>query len=460
MELPISPDRISTKKEDLEVYGQDWSQLIPPNPSAVVFPQSTEEVAQVLRYCNEQQIAVVPSGGRTGLSGGACAAKGEVVLSLERMNKIGPVNPLSFTVQVECGAITQAVHEACAPHGLTWPVDFASKGSSMVGGNLATNAGGVRVIRYGNARNWVLGITAVTMDGTIHHFNGALEKNNTGYDFRQLLIGSEGTLAVMTEAVLKLAPLPEETSVYFFALEGFSQVVQLFQEARKAPFALSAFEVLDSLCYQSVTKNLHISPPISTPAGAYVLMEFEHSKESNGLEEWLGSLFEKDMLLDGVMAKSQKEKDDLWKIREGVAESIMMDGIVYQQDVSVPVDCLENFYTGISERYAKAYPDFSTFFFGHIGDGNLHIFIRKPKEMETKQFEQRCYESNADLFSFVHQFRGSVSAEHGIGLLKKNAIQYSRSKEELALMAGIKKVFDPRGLLNPGKLLRLCEEEC
>ena len=451
----LGKNRIITDPELLRVYGQDWSQMVEPKPMALVFPTNTDEVSRILKYCSENGLAVVPSGGRTGLSGGACAPNGELILSLEKMNRMEKVDIVSLTLHVQAGAITQAVHEACAPFGLTWPVDFASKGSSQVGGNLATNAGGVRVIRYGNTRNWVLGITAVTMDGTILELNGALEKNNTGLDFRNLLIGSEGVLAIITEATLKLARIPEETSVAFFAVSDFSAVVKLFAKARSAPFALSAYEVLDEKCFARVIKNLHIKAPFTSAAGAYVLMEHEIRKgsEQEALEAWQATLFEDGLVQDGVLAMNPREKSDLWKIREGVAESIMMDGLVYQQDVSVPVAQLEEFYAGIRNRYDGAYPEFTTHMFGHIGDGNIHIFILKPSEMDPKEFKMKCEDSNKALFEYVQENGGSVSAEHGIGLLKKNAIGYSRSEKEIFLMKEIKRVFDPKGLLNPGKMI-------
>lgn len=449
---------VSTDGETLATFAVDWSGVLKPNAAGVLFPASTKEVAKVLRYAHDHDLAIVPSGGRTGLSGGAVAANQEWVLSLKRMNRMNPVDVTSLTVDVECGAITEAVHHHCEVEGLTWPVDFASKGSSTVGGNLATNAGGVRVIRYGNTRNWVLGITAVTMTGEILRLNGALEKNNTGIDLRQLLVGSEGILAVMTEATLKLARVPKGHAVGFFALKAFGDVLKLFEEARIAPFTLSAYETLSRPCYDSVVDRLGLKAPIirDESHGAYVVIEFEndgHPQNSDALLKWFESLFEKSLVLDGVLAQTEREQGELWKIRESVAESVMMKSEVYQQDVSVPLAHLNDFFASISERYQTAYPDFETYIFGHIGDGNLHIFIRKPEGMDSHPFQKRCHESDRDLFSFVEKFKGSVSAEHGIGILKRDAIRYSRSPAEVAIFKQIKAAFDPKGLLNPGKIL-------
>jgi FAD/FMN-containing dehydrogenase len=452
----LTVGKLSTEPDDLSLFGKDWSQLAKANPCAIAFPTSTQEVASILRFCLKNDIAVVPSGGRTGLSGGAYAANGELVLSLVKMNRIQPIDTLGLSLRVECGAITEAVHDFCRPHGLTWPVDFASKGSSQIGGNLATNAGGIRVIRYGNTRNWVLGITAVTMQGEIIHCNGALEKNNTGLDLRQLLIGSEGVLAVMTEATLKLTKIPAQTTLSIFSLPNFSAVTKLFLEARSSGLTLSAFEVIDGNCYQSVVENLGAVCPLAKGAAAYCVIEFETDDSSAAelqVQNWIESIFEQNLVQDGVSALTARDKIDFWKIREGVAESIMNGNIIYQQDVSVPVAKLEKFYGEITERYKLAYPEFKVYFFGHFGDGNLHIFIQKPPGMLDDVFKHGCEQSSTDLFEFVRQCEGSISAEHGIGLLKRKAIKYSRSETDICLMNGIKKTFDPKGLLNPGKML-------
>lgn len=447
----------SDQPEDLEKYGQDWSGVVRPAPSLIAFPRSTEEVARFLKFCSEKEISVVPSGGRTGLSGGATAANGEVVLSLEKMNRIGRLDEKALTLEVEAGVITQAVHEHCEPHGLTWPVDFASKGSSQVGGNLSTNAGGVRVIRYGLTRNWVLGLTVVTMNGEVLRLNGALEKNNTGPDLRQVFIGSEGTLGVITEALLKLSPLPNEakTRVCFFALEKFSRVIDLFAKARQSPMILSAFECLSRECLDEVVRHGLKSPFSTEDRGrVYALVEIEETTPGSA-DAFIEAAFESGLVLDGVQAQSPREKSELWALREQVAESILNRREVHQQDLSVPILSLEGFAADIEARYAKAYPEFEVFIFGHIGDGNLHIFIRKPKEMESATFHARCAESDEMLFALTQKFQGSISAEHGIGLLKKPALPYSRSPEELVYLRGLKQAFDPKGLLNPGKIFEM-----
>ncbi|MEK6578913.1 MAG: FAD-binding oxidoreductase, partial [Bdellovibrionota bacterium] len=263
MENTFSKDALAFSPSELETYGKDWTKVYPPKPSAIVFPRTTEDVVKLVKLCSKYRVPLVPSGGRTGLAGGAVAAKGEIVLSMARMNKMGPVDPLAQTIRVQGGAVTEAVHDHCAKEGLTWPVDFSSKGSSHVGGNISTNAGGVKVIHYGLTRNWVLGLQVVTMSGQILELNGALEKNNTGPDLRQLFIGSEGTLGIVTEATLKLTRLPGELNVFFFALNDISAVLRLFLEARKAPFQIMAFETLTHNCLEAVVKNLGVKSPFA-----------------------------------------------------------------------------------------------------------------------------------------------------------------------------------------------------
>ena len=449
------PDFLTQSVQDLETYGKDWTKVFPPKPSAVVFPRTTDEVARFVRLCSKFKVAIVPSGGRTGLSGGAVAADGEAVLSLARMNKMEAVDTLSQTLRVQAGAVTEAVHQHCAGHGLTWPVDFASKGSSHVGGNISTNAGGVKVIHYGMTRQWVLGLQVVTMDGSVHEFNGALEKNNTGIDLRQLFIGSEGTLGIITEATLKLARLPGALDVFFFGVADMPAVLRLFHEARRAPFTLLAFETLTRNCLEAVHECMKLKDPLANPTGAYVLMEVERPRSPDAekvLEDWLSSLFEKELVLDGTIAQSPREARDLWMLREGIAESIFHRGLPHKNDIAVPVAHLEAFTAEMMEMFNRRHGEFEIYLFGHIGDGNLHVNTLKPADMPKERFLERCHEADEDLFNLVKKHKGSISAEHGIGLLKKDALRFSRTPEELALFRSIKKAFDPQGLLNPGKV--------
>lgn len=444
-------DFFTQSPESLEVFGRDWTRVFLPSPSAVVFPRTTEEVVRWMRLCSQERVAVVPSGGRTGLAGGAVAAHGEVVLSFNRMNRMEEVDPLSHTLRVQAGAITEAVHQHCLPHSLTWPVDFASKGSSQVGGNIATNAGGVKVIRYGLTRQWVLGLQVVTMQGEVLELNGALEKNNTGVDLRQIFIGSEGTLGVVTEATLKLTKIPGHLDVFFFAVDSMRGALKLFQEIRKSPFQISAFEFLARNCFELVSSSRNLKSPFLGSYPAYVLLEVE-SPQSDQLNDWLQGLFEKNLVLDGTWAQTQREAQELWSFREGISESLAHRGFVHKNDIALPIARLEQFVEEMYSRFLDRHAGLEIFLFGHIGDGNLHVNTMKPAEMERDEFIRICHAADQDLFALVKKHRGSVSAEHGIGLLKKAALPFSRTSAELELMKGLKRVFDPQGLLNPGKI--------
>ncbi|MGA9523568.1 MAG: FAD-binding oxidoreductase [Myxococcaceae bacterium] len=446
------PDFLTLDPGELAEFGRDWTKVYVPAPSAVAFPRGTEEVSRLMKLCSAHKIPVVPSGGRTGLAGGAVAKDGELVLSLTRMNRMGPVDVLGNTVRVQAGAVTEAVHLHCAPHGLTWPVDFASKGSSQVGGNISTNAGGVKVIRWGLTRQWVLGLQVVTASGEVLELNDALEKNNTGADLRQLFIGSEGTLGIITEATLKLARIPGKLDVLLFAVPDVAGVLKLFREARRAPITLSAYEFFTDRCLARVQRHRKLRSPFEQPSGCYVLLETEDS-DPEQLELWLGSLFEKGIVTDGTMAQGSQQAQELWALREGISESLSATGMPHKNDVALPIAALEAFTTELEQVFSARYPDWEICLFGHIGDGNLHINVMKPDAMEKADFLRHTHEADHAMFELVRRHRGSISAEHGIGLLKKPYLSYSRSPAELALLAGLKRTLDPDNLLNPGKVL-------
>ncbi|WP_437821419.1 FAD-binding oxidoreductase [Sorangium sp. So ce1078] len=445
-------DFLSTDAADLATFGRDWTKVHEPRPSALALPRSTDEVSRLLRLCSEHRVPVVPSGGRTGLAAGAVAAKGELVVSLERMRRMGPVDVLGATVRVEAGAVTEAVHQHVAPHGLTWPVDFASKGSSQVGGNIATNAGGVKVIRYGLTRQWVLGLTVVTASGAVLDMNGALEKNNTGIDLRQLFIGSEGTLGIITEATLKLTRVPEGLNVFLFAVPDLAGVLALFREARIGPFVVMAYEFFTEKCQARLRRHRNVRVPLSAPSDYYVLIEVERG-EPEALEAWITSLFERGLVTDGTLAQHGAQAAELWALREGISESLSATGLPHKNDVSLPIQELEGFCSELESLFEARYPGWEIALFGHIGDGNLHINVMKPDSLTREEFLRRTHEADHAIFTLVKKYRGSISAEHGIGLLKKDYLPYSRTAEELAIMRSIKRVLDPLNLMNPGKII-------
>ncbi len=445
-------DFATREPSELAAYGKDWTRVYAPAPSVVCLPRTTDEVSRLLALCDRERVAVVPSGGRTGLAGGAVAANGEVVLSLARMRRMDPVDLLGSTVRVQAGAVTEEVHRHVAPHGLTWPVDFASKGSSHVGGNIATNAGGVKVIRYGLTRQWVLGLQVVLASGAVLELNGALEKNNTGVDLRQLFIGSEGTLGVITEATLKLARLPGALRVFLFGVKDLAAVLALFREARRAPFTISAYEFFTDKCLARVMRHRALRPPLAQPASHYVLLEVE-APDDAVLEPWTTSLFERGLIEDGTMSQHSTQAAELWALREGISESLSATGLPHKNDVALPVANLEAFCAELDGLFASRYPGWEICLFGHIGDGNLHVNVMKPDAMDKPSFLAKTKEADHDMFALVKRHGGSISAEHGIGLLKKPYLAYSRSPDEIAVMKAIKRALDPHGILNPGKIL-------
>jgi FAD/FMN-containing dehydrogenase len=445
-------DLLSFAADDLDTYGKDWTRVYVPAPSAIARPRTTEEVARLLGLCAEHGVAVVPSGGRTGLAGGAVACRGELVLSLERMRRMDAVDTLGATLRVQAGAVTEQVHRHCAGHGLTWPVDFASKGSSHVGGNIATNAGGIHVIRYGLTRQWVLGLCVVLMGGTVLELNGALEKNTSGTDLRQLFIGSEGTLGVITEATLKLTRLPGKLEVFLFAVNDLAAVLRLFHEARRAPFTIMAYEFFTQQCLARVQRHRQLRSPFAAPSSHYVLLEIEGG-DASAMDAWLGSLFERELVSDGTMAQSSGQAAELWALREGISESLSATGLPHKNDVALPIARLEPFCSELDRVFSARYPEWEICLFGHIGDGNLHINVMKPESLEPGQFLARTQAADHELFRLVQSHHGSISAEHGIGLLKKAYLGYSRSAAELEIFRGIKRALDPRNLLNPGKVI-------
>ena len=453
----IGTNRVTQDTNDLETYGRDWTRVYEPAPSAIVFPGTTDEVATIVKLCGDHNVPIVPSGGRTGLAAGAVATNGEIVLSLDRLNFIEAPCPLARTMKVGAGAITAEVHEKAKTQGLTWPVDFASAGSSQIGGNIATNAGGVRVVRYGLTRQWVLGLTVVTAQGEVLQLNGELEKNNTGFDLRQVFIGTEGTLGIITEVVLKLDVMPEAHAVGFLAVPTVHDALAVFKHARQMPgLVIRAFEYLQRPCLEAVMKHRGAADPFEAKYGAYILVEVEGVTEDDArarLESWLERSFEDGVVEDGVVGQSSKDYENLWTLREGISESLTHEAFLYKYDVSMNIRDLGRFEDALSARLEELSPELRVYLFGHIGDGNLHVNILMPDGMDRNEFLDTCHRNDPHLFQLIKDFSGSVSAEHGIGLLKKSALPYSRSRVELEYFKKLKDVFDPNQLLNPGKIL-------
>ncbi len=457
LEGKLPQEVILSKSEDCAPYGGDWTRMTG-SPLLVFLPKTTEQVALILKNCNELKIPVIPSGGRTGLSGGAVVTANEVVLSLSRMSKISSVDLLGRTVRVQAGAVTEAVHEHCAKEGLLWPIDLASKGTCEVGGNLSTNAGGVRVIRYGMVRKWVSGLQIVTMNGDVIELNRGLEKNNTGYDLIQLMVGAEGTLAVITEATLKLVRLPQKEKVLFFSLPSLEAIKQLFKKARLAPFEILAFEFFSQSCLKAVEKQLNRRSKLDKPGEFYVLMEIElglGSEPEDLLEQWLVDVLGADFVIDGMWAQSSTERKEIWGLREGITESIALTHEVRKYDVSVAVSQIVEFITEAERLFLSMNLEADLYLFGHFGDGSPHLNIVRRDTIDHKTFVEHCDRFEKELYLLIKKWGGSASSEHGVGLLKKSWVAMAKTPQEMALVKAIKTAFDPNHLLNPGKIFSL-----
>lgn len=454
LEGKLPEDTILLSKDDCAPYGGDWTKMTG-DPLLVFLPKTTEQVALILKTCNELKISIIPSGGRTGLSGGAVVTQSEVVLNLSRMNKISPVDVLGRTLRVQAGAVTEVVHEHCAKEGLFWPIDLASKGTCEVGGNLSTNAGGVRVIRYGMVRKWVSGLQIVTMSGDVIELNRGLEKNNTGYDLVQLMVGAEGTLAVITEATLKLVRLPQKEQVLFFSLPSLAAISKLFEKARRGPFEILAFEFFSQRCLKAVEAKLNRRSKLEKPGEFYVLMEIELGLGQEPqvlLEQWLEEVLGADFVKDGLWAQSSSERKEVWGLREGITESIALTQEVRKYDTSVAVGNMVDFITEAELLFNSLKLGADLYLFGHFGDGSPHLNVVRRDTVDHKTFVEDCDRFEKELYPLIKKWGGSASSEHGVGLLKKTWVEFSRSPEEMALFRAIKKAFDPNHLLNPGKI--------
>lgn len=444
----LGQDQIKTSADDIVHYGRDWLKIISPKALAVIFPKNTEEVAKIVQICRDHRQAIVVSGGRTGLSGGALAHQNELILSLERMNKILGFNEDDLSVDLESGVVTEELQSFANSYSCLFPVDFSSKGSSQIGGNLATNAGGLHVLRYGNIRNWTTGLEVVTGAGEVLELNRGLMKNATGYDLRHLFIGSEGSLGIITKATMRLTRLPKEKSLFLLGCSSWNNVLKILSRFQKTS-SLSAFEVFDHKCLEKVIQKTDLEQPLGAPQALYALIEIEGIDSS--IDDLLDEILKDQLALDGIQAQNSQQFKNLWSYRENISEAIS-DAQPYKNDVSVRISKIPEFISAFEILIRRNYSEFEVLWFGHIGDGNLHLNILKPSDWPIEKFQDHCRKVSDLLFETLQKLGGSISAEHGIGLFKKDFLHYSRSQEEIRLMKEIKKVFDPDGILNPGKI--------
>lgn len=450
----FNSDRVFTDDASLKEYGRDWVKYLQPKPSAIVFPKTTDEVVKLVKWARENKVALVPSGGRTGLSGGAVAMNGEVVVSFEKMDRVIEFDEFDQTVTVEAGMITESLQKFAEEKGLYFPVDFASRGSSQIGGNVATNAGGIKVLRFGLMRQWVAALEVVTGAGEVLHLNNGLVKNATGYDLRHLMIGSEGTLGFITKVTLTLTRPTATPTIFMFGVEDLGSVMKIYHQFKRE-LPILAFEMFTDLALKHVLHHQSdLKAPFDTRTPYYVLVELE--KISDAVDTRAMELFESGVeqgwILDGTQAQTPAQARDLWRLREDISESTS-PYTPYKNDISVRVSRVPQFLSEMDGILKKEYPNFEAVWFGHIGDGNLHINILKPKEMATDEFLKSCKVVDQKMFGMIERLQGSISAEHGVGVTKRPYLGHTRSKEEIELMRAIKRVFDPDGILNPGKLI-------
>ncbi len=436
---------------DLEFYGRDWTRRWTPAPLAIAFPADTRDVQEIVRWAVLEGIGIVPSGGRTGLSGGAVAANGELVVSLERMNRVLGFDPVDRIMTVQPGLILENLQRAALDHGLIYPVDFGARGSCSIGGNIATNAGGIRVIRYGNTREWIAGLKVVTGTGDLLDLNRGLIKNSSGYDLRHLLIGAEGTLGLIVEASVRLTDLPAESNVMVFAVPAMEDLMRVFAVCRQN-LNLSAFEFFTDRALAHVIAN-GAQNPFEQVSPFYLITEFDASNETQQARalEVFEQCFEKGWVNDGVISQSSAQAASLWRLRDTITESLAPLK-PYKNDISVRISAIPAFMQAMREIFEREYPGYEIVWFGHIGDGNLHINVIKSVAETEENFILQCERVTALLSETLAKFEGSISAEHGIGLVKKKYLGGTRSEAEIAMMRGIKRVLDPHGIMNPGKV--------
>ena len=459
-----------TDPQEIRPYATDWRKRYFGKPLAVVKPASTAEVAAVMRLCAETRTAVVPQGGNTGLCGGATplaaedasrfgAGGAQIVLNLSRLNRVRAVDAVNNTITVEAGCVLANVQQAAAEAGRLFPLSLAAEGSCEIGGNLSTNAGGTAVLRYGNARDLLLGLEVVLPDGQIWDGLRGLRKDNTGYDLKQLFVGAEGTLGVITAAVLKLFPQPRARATALVALESPAKALQLLSHIQGAcGDRLTGFELMSAFCLALVAKHFPATRlPFAEVHPQYVLLELSDTASAanldNALHEALAEASEAGLALDAVVAASAAQATALWALRENIPEAQVHEGKQIKHDVSVPISRIAEFIAVTDAELQRAFPGVRMVTFGHLGDGNLHYNIAPAAGGGEDAFVARAGEISRIVHDSAARFAGSISAEHGLGQYKRDAILRYKSPLEMELMRRIKAALDPQGVMNPGKVL-------
>ena len=456
----VGPTHVLTVPADTEPYLVDWRGRYRGAARAVVRPRTTEEVAAVVRVCAEAGVPIVPQGGNTGMCGGATphAQGDEVVLALSRLNRVRTVDAANATITVEAGVTLRGVQEAAEDAGMYFPLSLGSEGSCTIGGNLSTNAGGTAVLRFGNARELALGLEVVLADGRVWDGLRGLRKDNTGYDLKQLFIGAEGTLGIVTAAVLKLFPAPTAHVTALAGVNGLEQAVKLLRVAKQSlGERLTGFELISEFAF-GLSRTHHPDLPDPLPGHPwFVLLQVDAATDTTALAaevaDALGRAVDAGAAQDAVVAQSQEQADRLWAVRENITEAQRREGPNIKHDISLSVSAIPAFVDSSVAALAQALPGARPLIFGHLGDGNLHYNLAAPVGVDAGAFMENAAVANRVVHDLVAAAGGSISAEHGIGQLKRDELTHYKSGIEIELMHRVKAALDPRGLLNPGKVL-------
>lgn len=446
---------------DLAAYVTDWRGKFTGQPMAVLRPADTAQVAGAVKLCAAHGVPIVPQGGNTGMCGGATpdGSGAQVVLSLGRLNRVRAIDPLNNTLTVEAGCVLQTLQTLATGHDRLFPLSLGAEGSCQIGGNIATNAGGVQVLRYGNTRDLVLGLEVVLADGQVLNLLRALRKDNTGYDLKHLFIGSEGTLGIITAAVLKLFPAPHANAVAFAAMQTPQQALQLLGLMRgQLGDRFTAFELMSQASLGLVRQYFPATPALfSTPHPWHVLMQASDAGSQQALDaafqSALGVALEQGIIDDVVLATSEAQARGLWAVRENISEAQQIDGSNIKHDIAVSVSSVPAFVDEVQPLLHAVYSGVRPIVYGHLGDGNLHFNVSRPAGWTTPEWQLETDCVNAIVLDVVSRYQGSFSAEHGLGQLKNHEMALYKTPLEVALMRRVKQALDPHGLMNPGKLL-------
>eukprot|EP00088_Acartia_fossae_P052598 TRINITY_DN5947_c0_g1_i1.p1 TRINITY_DN5947_c0_g1~~TRINITY_DN5947_c0_g1_i1.p1 ORF type:complete len:501 (-),score=84.31 TRINITY_DN5947_c0_g1_i1:45-1547(-) len=445
----LGEGNVLTSSEDVEAYNVDWMRIVRGQSRCVLKPRNTEEVSEILKYCNAQRLAVCLQGGNTGLVGGSVPVFDEVIISTALMNNIINIDIDSSTVVAQSGVILEVLDTELAKLGLMVPLDLGAKGSCHIGGNVATNAGGLRLLRYGSLHGSVLGLEAVLADGQVVDCLNTLKKDNTGYDLKQLFIGSEGSLGIITKVALALPPRPKSINLAFLGLKNFEDVCRVFRRCKEElGEILSSCEFIDENGMVCVTENLKLTNPLSN-CSFYMLIETSGSNlthDEEKLNTFLEKMMSEELVCDGTVATAPSKQKEIWQLRERLAEALLVDGYCYKYDISLPLSVFYQAVLDMQERLGgKATRCIG---YGHIGDGNLHLNVTTPQYSQEVMSLIEPY-----IYEWTGKYRGSISAEHGLGFKKRNYIGFSKSAAAINLMRKIKQEMDPHGILNPYKVL-------